>query len=53
MKSFYSLYKGCEIIEIKWIYVCNNPADSITKHKSSLALKTLIDVNCISLNITE
>ncbi len=46
-------YERREIIEIKWIHGHNNPADSMTKSKSSSALKTLIDTNRINLDITE
>ena len=56
MIDFMSLrqsYERCEIAEIKWIHGYNNPADSMTKSKSSSALKTLIDTNRINLDTTE
>lgn len=51
--SFCQLYKRHEIIEIKWIHRYNNLADLITKQKLFSALKTLIDINRINLDITE
>jgi hypothetical protein len=37
-------YEKREITEIKWIHESNNLVDSMTKIKSSLALKTVIDI---------
>ena len=38
-------YEGREIAEVKWIDGDSNPADAITKSKSSLALRQLININ--------
>jgi hypothetical protein len=46
-------YEKREIIEIKWIYEINNLVDSMTKIKSSSALKTIIDINRINLDTIE
>jgi hypothetical protein len=43
-------YEKREIIEIKWIHESNNFVDSMTKIKSSSALKTIIDINRINLD---
>ena len=51
--SLRQLYKRREITEIKWIHRYNNPADSITKSKSSSTLKTLIDTNWFNINATK
>lgn len=47
------LSKRHKIIEINWIYGYNNPAKLITKKKSSSALKTFINTNCINIDIIE
>ena len=46
-------YKKQKIIEIKWIHKQNNSADSMTKTKSNIALKTIIKTNHINLNTIE
>ena len=46
-------FKRREITEVKWIHRHYNPADSMTKAKPSLALKTLIDSNRINISIIE
>jgi hypothetical protein len=46
-------YERREIIEVKWIKGNLNPADAITKSKSSNALKELIDTNTILLDVEE
>jgi hypothetical protein len=46
-------YERREITEIIWIHGINNSVDSMIKIKSSTALKTMIDINKINLNITE
>lgn len=43
-------YERREITEVKWIDGDSNPADSMTKTKTSNALKTLIDTNMINLD---
>ena len=40
-------YKRREVAEVKWIKGESNPADAMTKGKSSSALKQLIDTNKI------
>jgi hypothetical protein len=44
-------YERREITEMKWVHEANNSVDSMTKIKSSSALKTMIDINEINLNI--
>jgi hypothetical protein len=46
-------YERRKITEVKWIHGSNNPADSMTKSKPSLALKTVIATNRINLDTTE
>ncbi len=46
-------YERREITEMIWIHDINNSANSMIKIKSSTALKTMIDINQINLNITE
>ena len=46
-------YKRREITEVKWINGGNNLADAITKAKLCQALKTLIDMNKLNLEVTE
>jgi hypothetical protein len=46
-------YERREITEVKWVHGANNSADSMTKTKSSSALKTVIDTNQINLDIIE
>jgi hypothetical protein len=46
-------YERREITEVKWIHESNNLADFMTKSKSSSALRTMIDINRINLNISE
>jgi hypothetical protein len=46
-------YERREITEMIWIHDINNSVDSMIKVKSSTALKTMIDINQINLNITE
>jgi hypothetical protein len=46
-------YERKEIIEVKWIHEINNLVDFMIKSKSSSALRTMIDINHINLNITE
>jgi hypothetical protein len=47
------LYERREIIEVKWIHEHNNSIDSMIKTKSSSALKTIIEINRINLNIIQ
>lgn len=51
--EFTSVIKVIKIIDKKWIYESHNPADSRTKVKLLLVLKTLIDTNCINISATE
>lgn len=51
--DLHQLYKRQEITEVKWIYKYHNLADFIIKVKPSSVLKTLIDINCININIIE
>lgn len=51
--SLCQLYESQEITKIMWIYRYHNLANSITKVKPLLALKTLIDINLININTTE
>lgn len=51
--SLCQLYKRWEITKVKWIHGYHNPADSMTKAKPLLALKTLIDTNFINIITTE
>ncbi len=46
-------YERREITEMIWIHDINNSANSMIKIKSSTALKTMIDINQINLNIIE
>jgi hypothetical protein len=46
-------YKQQEIMEVKWIKGSTNPADSITKDKPSNALKQLLDMNTVQLEVEE
>jgi hypothetical protein len=46
-------YERREMTEMIWIHEINNSANSMIKIKSSTALKTVIDINQINLNITE
>jgi hypothetical protein len=46
-------YERREITDMIWIHDINNSVDSMIKIKSSTALKTMIDINWINLNITE
>jgi hypothetical protein len=45
------VYKRREIVEVHWIKGNTNPADSITKLKSSRVLKELLDTNKIKVEI--
>jgi hypothetical protein len=46
-------YERREITEVKWIKGKTNPADSMTKAKPSSALKQLIDMNRVHLDVME
>ena len=46
-------YERREIAEVKWIKGESNPADSMTKAKSSGALKQLVDTNRVQLEVEE
>ncbi|RFU29713.1 hypothetical protein B7463_g6637, partial [Scytalidium lignicola] len=46
-------YERREIAEVKWIQGTTNPADSMTKEKSSNALKQLVDTNKVQLKVVE
>jgi len=46
-------YERREIAEVRWIKGTNNPADSMTKSKPSLALQKLIDTNKIHMEMEE
>ncbi len=46
-------YERREITEMIWIHDINNSIDSMIKIKSSTVLKTMIDINQISLNTIE
>jgi hypothetical protein len=46
-------YERREITEMKWVHEANNSVDFMTKSKSSSALRTMIDINQINLNIIE
>ncbi|RFU25514.1 hypothetical protein B7463_g10820, partial [Scytalidium lignicola] len=46
-------YERREIAEVKWIQGTTNPADSMTKEKSSNALKQLVDTNKVQLEVVE
>ena len=46
-------YKQHEIIEIKWISSRTNLANAITKSKPCLALKHLVDLNKLDLQVVE
>jgi hypothetical protein len=46
-------YERYEITEVKWINSGNNPADAMTKAKLCQALRTLIDMNKLNLEVTE
>lgn len=46
-------YERREITEIRWIEGGNNPADHMTKTKSSTVLKKLIDSNEIDLKAAQ
>jgi hypothetical protein len=46
-------YERSEITKMIWIHDINNSTNSMIKIKSSTALKTIIDINQINLNIIE
>jgi hypothetical protein len=46
-------YERREITEMKWMHETNNLVDVMTKNKSSSALRTMIDINQINLDISE
>ena len=46
-------YERREITEVKWINGGNNPADAMTKARPCQALKTLIDINKLNLQVIE
>jgi hypothetical protein len=46
-------YERRKIIKIKWMHETNNTVDFMIKSKSSSALRTMIDINQINLNIIE
>ena len=46
-------YKRREVAEVKWIKGESNPADAMTKTKACNALKRLIDINRIELEVEE
>jgi hypothetical protein len=46
-------YEQREIAEVRWIKGESNPANAITKSKSSNALKRLIDTNTLQLEVEE
>jgi hypothetical protein len=46
-------YERRKITEMIWIHEINNLVDFIIKTKLSSALKTMIDINQINMNITE
>ena len=47
------MYKRREITEIKWINRGSNPADIMTKLRLCQALKDLININIVKLQITK
>ena len=51
--SLHQSYERREITEVKWIHGHHNPADSMTKAKSSSALKNVIETNRINISTTE
>ena len=51
--NFRQFYERRKIIEIRWIDEDKNPADAITKAKTTPALKMLIDSNKIDLRTAE
>jgi hypothetical protein len=51
--TFKQSYERREVIKIKWIHESNNSVDSMTKSKSFLTLKTIIDISRINLNTIE
>jgi hypothetical protein len=46
-------YERRKITEMKWVHEANNLVDVMTKNKSSSALRTMIDINRINLNIRD
>jgi len=46
-------YERREIAKVKWIKGDSNPADAMTKSKSTNALKRLIDTNTLQLEVEE
>ena len=46
-------YERREVAEVKWIKGESNPADAMTKTKPSTALKQLVDINKIKLEVEE
>ena len=46
-------YERREVAEVKWIKGESNPADAMTKTKLSTALKQLVDINKIKLEVEE
>ena len=49
----YQAYKQHKIIKVKWISGGNNLVDAITKIKPCQALKTLININKLNLEVIE
>ena len=47
------LYKRRKIVEIKWINGGSNPIDAITKLRPYQALKDLININIVKLQVTK
>ena len=46
-------YERREITKVKWISGGNNPVDAMTKVKPCQALKTLINMNKVNLEVME
>lgn len=53
MINIHQLYVQREITKVKWIYRDHNLTDFIIKANLLLALKILIDINCINITTTE
>ena len=47
------LYKRREIVEIKWIDGGSNPIDAIIKLRPCQALRDLININTVKLQVTK
>jgi hypothetical protein len=53
LMCLHQAYKWCKITEVKWIRGRNNPINAMTKAKLCQALKTLININKLNLEVNK